>query len=85
MTTAVHMMHSLQYYMKSGQPTQRLGQDDSRKSTQHHLKSLSACFRKYMDGQASFEAARDAIRHELHSQSPDEFPHMEPEAQCVQL
>ena len=46
-----------------------------KKINQHHLKSLSACFRKYMDGQASFEAARDAIRHELHSQSPDEFPY----------
>jgi hypothetical protein len=46
-----------------------------RKINQHHLKSLSACFRKYMDGQASFEAARDAIRHKLHSQSPDEFPY----------
>jgi hypothetical protein len=28
-----------------------------------------------MNGQASFEAARDAIRHELHSRSPDQFPY----------
>jgi hypothetical protein len=30
---AVHMMHSLQSYMKSGPLTQGLGQEDSRKST----------------------------------------------------
>src|SRR6202042_1530789 len=41
---------------------------------QHHLKSLSICFKKYMNGQASFETARDTIRHELHSQSPGQFP-----------
>jgi hypothetical protein len=28
-----------------------------------------------MNGQASFETARDTIRHELHSQSPAEFPY----------
>src|SRR6202050_2323218 len=42
---------------------------------QCHLKSLSACFKKYMNGQASFEKARDTIRHELHSQSPAQFPY----------
>ncbi|KIM77344.1 hypothetical protein PILCRDRAFT_76841 [Piloderma croceum F 1598] len=42
---------------------------------QHHLKSLSTCFNKYMNGQASFETARDTIRHELHSQSPAQFPY----------
>src|ERR1700692_1849096 len=42
---------------------------------QHHLKSLSVCFKKYMNGQATFETARDTIRHELHSQSPAQFPY----------
>src|SRR6202789_1493664 len=42
---------------------------------QHHLKSVSACFKKYMNGQASFETARDTIRHEIHSQSPAQFPY----------
>jgi hypothetical protein len=28
-----------------------------------------------MNGQATFETARDTIRHELHSQSPAQFPH----------
>jgi hypothetical protein len=42
---------------------------------QHHLKSLSACFKKYMNGQASFETARDTIRHEIHSHSPAQFPY----------
>ena len=42
---------------------------------QRHLKSLSVCFQKYMNGQATFETARDAIRHELHSQSPAQFPY----------
>src|SRR5882762_1237790 len=37
--------------------------------------SLSVCFKKYMNGQATFETARDAIRHELHSQSPAQFPY----------
>ena len=42
---------------------------------QCHLKSVSACFKKYMNGQASFEKARDTIRHELHFQSPAQFPY----------
>jgi len=42
---------------------------------QHHLKSLSICLKKYMNGQASFETARDTIRHELHSQNPTQFPY----------
>ena len=42
---------------------------------QCHLKSLSACFKKYMNGQASFETFRDTIRNELHSQSPALFPY----------
>jgi hypothetical protein len=42
---------------------------------QHHLKSMSSCFKKYMNGQASFETARDTIRHEIHSQSPAQFPY----------
>jgi len=46
-----------------------------KKINQCHQKSLSACFKKYMNGQASFETARDTIRHELHSQSPDQFPY----------
>src|SRR6202044_390223 len=37
--------------------------------------SMSACFKKYMNGQASFETARDTIRHEIHSQSPAQFPY----------
>ena len=28
-----------------------------------------------MNGQASFETARDTIRHEIHSQSPAQFPY----------
>ena len=46
-----------------------------KKINQHHLKSLSACFKQYMNGQASFETARDTIRHELYSQSPALFPY----------
>ena len=42
---------------------------------QHHLKSVSACFKKYMNGQASFETARDTIRHKIHSQNPAQFPY----------
>jgi hypothetical protein len=42
---------------------------------QHRLKSVSDCFKKYMNGQASFEKARDTIRHELHTQSPAQFPY----------
>src|SRR6202789_702409 len=42
---------------------------------QHHLKSMTACFKKYMNGQASFETARDTIRHEIHPQSPAQFPY----------
>ncbi|KIM72434.1 hypothetical protein PILCRDRAFT_81891 [Piloderma croceum F 1598] len=42
---------------------------------QHHLKSLSACFKIYMNGQSTFETARDTIRHKLHSQSPGQFPY----------
>jgi len=46
-----------------------------KKINQHHLKSLSVCFKKYMNGQASFETARDTIRHKLHIQSPAQFPY----------
>jgi len=42
---------------------------------QHHLKSLSACFKKYFNGQTSFETARDTVRHELYSQNPAQFPY----------
>jgi hypothetical protein len=42
---------------------------------QHHLKSLSVCFKKYMNGQATFETARDAIRHEIHTKNPEQFPY----------
>jgi hypothetical protein len=42
---------------------------------QHHLKSLSACFKRYMNGQTSFETARDTIRHEIHSENPAQFPY----------
>ena len=41
----------------------------------HHIKSLSACFKKYFHGQTSFEKARDTIRHELYSQNPAQFPY----------
>jgi hypothetical protein len=46
-----------------------------KKINQHHLKSLSACFKQYMNGQTSFETARDTIRHELYSQTPAQFPY----------
>jgi hypothetical protein len=42
---------------------------------QLHLKSVPACFKKNMNGQTSFETARDTIRHEIHSQSPIQFPY----------
>jgi hypothetical protein len=42
---------------------------------QKHLKTMSACFKKYMNGQSSFETARDTIRHEIYSQSPNQFPY----------
>ena len=42
---------------------------------QHHLKSLSACFKKYLNGQTSFETTRDTIRHGLYSQNPAQFPY----------
>ena len=42
---------------------------------QHCLKSVSGCFKKYMNGQVSFEKARDTVRHELHTQSPAQFPY----------
>ena len=41
---------------------------------QCHLKSMSACFRKYMNGQVSSETARETIRHEIHTQNPSQFP-----------
>jgi hypothetical protein len=47
----------------------------SKEINQYHLKSLSICFKKYMNGPACFETARDTIRHELHSQSPAQFPY----------
>src|ERR1700676_3336303 len=71
---AVHMMHSLQYYMKSGPLTQRLGQENSRKST-NIISSQCLPVSKNMNGQASFETARDTIRHEIHSRSPAQFPY----------
>jgi len=37
-----------------------------------------------MIGQSSFETARDTIRHEIHTQSPAQFPYG-PEAQVLQL
>jgi hypothetical protein len=42
---------------------------------QHHLKSLSVCFKKYMNGQATFETSRDTIRHEIHTKNPEQFPY----------
>ena len=52
---------------------------------QHHLKSVSDCFKKYMNGQTSFKKAGDTIRHELHTcRVLYNFP-MEPEAQLSQL
>src|SRR5882762_6372472 len=71
---AVHMMHYLQYYMKSGLLTQTWKRR-FKEINQHHLKSLSACFKIYMNGQANFETARDTIRHEIHSQNPTQFPY----------
>ena len=40
---------------------------------QHHLKTLSACFKQYFNGQTSFETARDTIRQELYSQNTAQF------------
>jgi len=75
MTTAVHMMHSLQYYMKSGQLTQRLGQDSSRKLTStisshclHVSKNISMV-------RLALKLPETLSDMELHSQSPDEFPY----------
>jgi hypothetical protein len=51
----------------------------------HHLKSQSACFRKYMNGQATFETARDIIRAELLSLKVLHNLPIEPEAQVFQL
>src|ERR1700733_8571456 len=31
----------------------------AKESNQHHLKSLTVCFKKYMDGKTSFETARN--------------------------
>src|ERR1700736_6350351 len=70
--TAAHMMHFLQCYMKYGLMTQRFGQEDSRKLI-NTISSHSVCFKKYMNGQTSFETARDTIRHQIHTQSPAEF------------
>src|ERR1700732_2364800 len=42
---------------------------------QHHLKSLSAGFKRYFNGQTSFETARDTIRHQIYSQNPEQFPY----------
>ena len=41
----------------------------------HHLKSLSAFFKQYMNGHASFETVRDTIKYALHSQKPIKFPY----------
>jgi hypothetical protein len=74
---AVHMMHFLQCYMKSG-PLKfdtKVWTRRFKEINQHHLKSLSVCFKKHMNGQASFETTRDAIRHELHTQNPTQFPY----------
>jgi hypothetical protein len=46
-----------------------------KKINQHHLKSLSVYFKIYINGQTSFETARDTIRHKLHSHSPAQFPY----------
>src|ERR1700734_1775712 len=70
---AVYMMHSLQYYMKYGPLTQRLGQEDLRKSTNIISSQCLPVSKKYMNGQASFETVRDTFRHEIHSQSPTQF------------
>ena len=53
----------------------RLEQEDFKEINQKHLMSVSASFKKYMNGQASFETARDTIRHEIHFQSPPQFPY----------
>jgi hypothetical protein len=37
--------------------------------------SIVVCFKKNMNGQASFETARDTIRHEIHTQNPAQFPY----------
>ena len=42
---------------------------------QRHLQSLSACFKQYINGQTSFETARNTIKDGLHSQSPEQFPY----------
>ena len=43
-----------------------------KKNNQCHLKSVSPCFKKYMNGQASFETARDTISNKLHPQNLSE-------------
>ena len=36
---------------------------------------MSACFKRYLTGQSSFETARDPVRHELNSPNPAQFPY----------
>jgi len=57
--------------------------EDSEKSTSTP-QVIICLFRKYMNGQTSFETARETIRCEIHSQSPAEFAYV-PEAQVSQL
>ena len=45
---------------------------------------LSPCFKRYFNGQTSFETARDTIRQELYSKIMHNFP-MAPEAQVLLL
>jgi hypothetical protein len=55
--------------------TQRFGQEDSRKLTSAISSHYLSASKIYMNGQATFETARDTIRHELHSQTPAQFPY----------
>ena len=47
--------------------------EDSEKSTSTTSSHYLSVFKKYMNGQTSFETARVTIRCEIHSQSPAEF------------
>jgi hypothetical protein len=55
-----------------------------KKINQHHLKSLSACFKQYLNGQASFETPRNTVRHNFTLRVLHNFP-MKPEAQVFRL
>jgi len=61
--------------MKSGSQTQKFGQNDSKKLTSTISSHYPSVFKKIYEWSSQFETARDTIRHELHSQSPAQFPY----------